>query len=94
LFNRLAGRIDAPAMRELNSRVKLQGETESVVAGRFLEEHLKLEISLQARTAWQRFWRHTREHLLLVGISLTAAIVVAIPLGILAARRQDPNFIE
>jgi len=88
LFKRLAGRIDAPAMRELNGRVKLQGEAESVVAASFLEDNLKLAISLQALTAWHRFWRHTREHLLLVGISLAAAIVVAIPLGILAARRQ------
>lgn len=87
-FRQLAGRIDAPAMRALNSRVKLQGESESVVAAGFLESHLKLDIDPQARTAWQQFWQHTREHLLLVGISLTAAILVAIPLGIVAARRQ------
>lgn len=87
-FKRLAGRIDASTMRELNGRVKLHGEAESVVAARFLEGNLKLEIIPQASTAWQRFWRHTREHLLLVGISLVAAIVVAVPLGILAARRQ------
>jgi osmoprotectant transport system permease protein len=88
LFKRLAGRIDAPVMRELNARVKLQGDAESAVAASFLEENLKLDIELQTPTAWQRFWRHTREHLLLVGISLGAAILVAIPLGILAARRQ------
>jgi osmoprotectant transport system permease protein len=87
-FKRLAGRINAISMRTLNARVKLQGETESVVAAGFLEAHFKLDINLQAQSAWQRFWRHTREHLLLVGISLTAAILVAIPLGILAARRQ------
>lgn len=87
-FKRLAGRIDASTMRELNGRVKLHGEAESVVAARFLEGNLKLEIIPQASTVWQRFWRNTREHLLLVGISLVAAIVVAIPLGILAARRQ------
>jgi osmoprotectant transport system permease protein len=87
-FKRLAGRINAISMRTLNARVKLQGETESVVAASFLEAHFKLDINLQVQSAWQRFWRHTREHLLLVGISLTAAILVAIPLGILAARRQ------
>ena len=32
------------------------------------------------------FWRLTREHLLLVFVSLGAGIVVAIPLGVLAAR--------
>ncbi len=87
-FQRLVGRIDASAMRSMNARVKLQGEAESAVAAGFLEEHLKLDIKLQAQSAWQRFWRHTREHLVLVGISLTAAILVAIPLGIVAARRQ------
>ena len=86
LFKRLAGRIDAAAMRELNARVKLNDEAEALVAASFLEEDLALDIDLQERTAWQRFSRYTREHLVLVGISLAAAIVVAIPLGIVAAR--------
>ena len=86
LFKRLAGRIDAQAMRELNARVKLNGETEAAVAAGFLEENLALDIDPQVKTAWQQFWQRTREHLVLVGISLSAAIVVAIPLGIVAAR--------
>jgi len=86
LFKRLTGRIDAQAMRELNARVKLNGEAEAVVAAGFLEENLALDIDLQIKTGWQRFWRHTQEHLVLVGISLSAAILVAIPLGIVAAR--------
>jgi osmoprotectant transport system permease protein len=32
-------------------------------------------------------WRRTREHLALVAVSLLAAIAIALPLGILAARR-------
>lgn len=87
LFKRLAGRIDAPTMSAMNARVKLQSEAESVVAANFLEDSLKLDIDLRVQTTWQRFWRHTVEHLILVGISLSAAILLAIPLGILAARR-------
>ena len=87
LFKRLAGAIDAQTMSELNARVKLQGEAESVVAANYLEKALKLDIDLQVQTTWQRFWRHTTEHLVLVGISLSAAILLSIPLGILAARR-------
>jgi len=87
LFKRLAGRIDAPTMRALNARVKLHGEAESVVAADFLEKSLKLDIHPQVRSVWQRLWRRTGEHLTLVGISLAAAIVFALPLGILAARR-------
>lgn len=87
LFNRLAGRINATAMSALNARVKLHGESESAVAADFLEETLKLDIDLQVQTAWQRFWRHTAEHMILVGISLSAAIIFSVPLGILAVRR-------
>jgi osmoprotectant transport system permease protein len=87
LFKRLAGRIDAATMSEMNARVKLHGEAESTVAADFLEQNLKLDIDLQLQTAWQRFWRHTVEHLVLVGISLSAAILFSIPLGIFAARR-------
>jgi osmoprotectant transport system permease protein len=87
LFKRLAGRINAPTMSAMNAQAKLHGEAESVVAANFLEQSLKLNIDLRVQTAWQRFWRHTVEHLILVGISLSAAILLAIPLGILAARR-------
>jgi osmoprotectant transport system permease protein len=87
MFKRLAGRIDAQAMSKMNAKVKLQGKPESVVAAKFLENTLNLDINSQVETAWQRFWRHTWEHLVLVGISLSAAILFAIPLGILAARR-------
>ena len=87
MFNRLSGQIDAPTMREMNAQVKLRGEAEALVAAEYLEHSLKLDINLQVRTAGQRFWLHTSEHLVLVGISLTAAIIFSIPLGILAARR-------
>jgi osmoprotectant transport system permease protein len=86
LFRRMAGRIDAPAMSALNARVKLGGEAEASVAANFLEKTLGIETELRIHTAWERFWRHTRDHLLLVAVSLSAAIIIAIPLGIVAAR--------
>jgi osmoprotectant transport system permease protein len=88
LFRRLAGRIDAAAMSRMNARVKLDGESESAVAAGFLQQTLKLDVNHRSKTPWQRFRQHTAEHLVLVGISLSAAIILAIPLGILAARRQ------
>jgi osmoprotectant transport system permease protein len=87
LFKRLEGKIDAAAMRAMNARVKLNGVSESVVAADFLEKHLGLAVDYRLHGAWQRFWRHTTEHLILVAISLTGAIVIAVPLGILAAFR-------
>lgn len=88
MFNRLVGRIDAPTMSRMNAQVKLNGEPESAVAAEFLKRALNLEVDYRVKTAWQRFWQHTGEHLVLVGISLLAAILLAIPLGILAARRE------
>ena len=92
MFNRLAGRIDAPTMSRMNAQVKLNGEPESAVAAGFLKQALNLDVDYQIQTAWQRFWlrfwQHTGEHLILVGISLSAAILFAVPLGILAARRE------
>jgi osmoprotectant transport system permease protein len=88
LFERLAGRIDAQAMLGMNARVKLHGQHESAVAAAFLEQTLGLDVDDRVQTPWQRFWHHTVDHLVLVGISLSAAIVLAVPLGVLAARRE------
>lgn len=85
MFQRLAGRIDASTMAKLNARVKLGHEADSRVAADFLARQFGIDASVQTQTAWQRFWRHTGEHLLLVAISLSAAIAMAIPLGIYAA---------
>ncbi len=84
-FQRLAGTIDAATMSSMNARVKLDALPDSVVAAAFLEQAFDLELDNRVITAWQRFWQHTVEHLILVSLSLTAAIILAIPLGILAA---------
>jgi osmoprotectant transport system permease protein len=89
MFERLAGRIDAPTMAKLNARVKLKHEPDSQVAADFLARQFGIDATVQTRSAWRRFWRHTGEHLLLVAISLSAAIAVAIPLGIYAAYRPN-----
>ena len=89
MFQRLAGSIDEATMAKLNARVKLGREAEAQVAADFLGRTLNVDATVTTRTAWQRFWGHTAEHLLLVAISLFGAIVVAIPLGIYAA--QNPR---
>jgi osmoprotectant transport system permease protein len=87
-FERLVGRIDASTMSAMNASAKLGGTPEAVVAGEFLEERFGMDAELPVDSAWRRFLRHTAEHLALVGISLSAAILLAIPLGIVAARRE------
>jgi len=78
----LEGRIDAATMQRLNARVKLDREAEAAVAADWLGLDAP---DGDGRAA--RVWQRTREHLALVGISLGAALLVALPLGILAARR-------
>ena len=87
LFERLAGRIDAATMSALNARVKLDGESESAVAADFLAGTFGWQLSHREQTPWQRLWTNSLDHLLLVGISLSSAILLSIPLGVLAARR-------
>ncbi len=86
LIKRLAGRIDEQTMVAMNARVKLERQPEGQVAADFLDRHFGISAETQTRSTWQRLVRHTREHLILVALSLTAAIVLSIPLGIVAAR--------
>ena len=86
LFKRLTNTIDAPEMTRMNAQVKLSGKNESEVAANFLGKNLQLHADVKIQSLWQKFWRHTKEHMILVGISLSAAILLALPLGILSSR--------
>lgn len=83
-ITRLAGSIDARTMAGLNAKVKMGGESERQVAGRFLSARFGTDAPAREQSGLERFWRTTLEHLTLVGISLAAAIAIAIPLGIAA----------
>ncbi len=91
LLGRLAGQIDEAAMTRMNARAKIDRESEGQIAADFLNGGILDEpvaaVAVESRT--QRILRYTREHLRLVLISLTAAILAAIPLGILSARRPN-----
>jgi len=83
---RLQGLINETQMIAMNSRVKLDGVQEVLVAADFLRESLGIDVIAKSSTLSERFWRNTKQHVALVGVSLLAAILVAIPLGIAAAR--------
>lgn len=87
-LNRLGGRIDAAAMTRMNAQAKLQREPESQVAAAFLRSQFGFESRTHERTRAARIWQRTREHLAMVGISLAAAIALAIPLGVIAFYRR------
>ena len=87
-LQRSVGLIDAPQMIAMNAAVKLDGRAEADVASELLLTELGIDRPAQSAGFFARLLRYTLEHAMLVGISLTAAILVAVPLGIIAAHRR------
>ncbi len=87
---RLEGAIDEPTMIALNARSRIDRVSEGRVAGMFINDKLALAVPLPPDDWWRRMFTNlainTRQHLLLVSVSLLAAIAIAVPLGILAYR--------
>jgi osmoprotectant transport system permease protein len=81
----LEGRISQRDMIAMNEQAKIQKIPESQVASGFLGRVFHIAASSSAPPEWQGVARRTWEHIQLVGVSLAAAIVIAIPLGVLAA---------
>ncbi len=84
---RLEGSLDESSMTALNARAKLDGVMETRVAADFLWERLGVRGGLRESGLVARLLRATGDHLLLVLLSLAAAVLVALPLGVLAVRR-------
>lgn len=84
----LQGKIDDATMMGMNARVRIDHVNQQVVAADFLRDELKLPLpdieENRWRLAWNDFLQNTVQHLLLVLCSLSAAIIVAVPLGIWA----------
>lgn len=90
-LRRLEGRISEPQMQLMNSQAQgEQKKNESEIAGAFLTQALEPTAASAGPgdgTLAGRVLATTYEHLRLVGPSLLAAVLVAVPLGVLAARR-------
>jgi osmoprotectant transport system permease protein len=86
----LEGKIDVIAMRTMNARAKVDHLPERQVAADFVAQggQAPRESAAQRETWVGGVLERTREHLILVSLSLLAAILVALPLGILASRRR------
>lgn len=85
-LNQLAGVISETEMIDMNSQVKLEGRSEAEVAQSFLSLKFNTLSEIVVSSRWDRIISTTSEHLFLVCLSLGAAILVAIPLGIWGAR--------
>ncbi len=87
----LRDRIDAPAMIAMNARARLERVPEPEVAAAFLRERLGETGAPPVAPAPGRARRiaaRLGEHLTLVAVSLGLSLGVAVPLGVLAARRR------
>ena len=90
LLQSIAGSLDESLMTSLNAKAKIDKIPAAEVAATFLNEHIfeAAVVEVEQETMWSRLWTYTMEHLWLVSISLTFAILVSIPLGILAAQSE------
>jgi osmoprotectant transport system permease protein len=86
-FLRMQGQISDAAMIDMNARVEIDREDESRVAADFLASRLGIQVQAQSVGGAERILRLTWQHLFLVAVSLAAAVLIAVPLGVLAARR-------
>ena len=88
-LRRLEGRIDESEMGAMNGRAKLDHVPAATLAAEFVRRSFAVTAPPSRGPGVARMLLgRVGEHLLLVGVSLFGAIVVAIPLGVLAARRR------
>jgi osmoprotectant transport system permease protein len=83
----LEGSINESQMIRMNAKAKLARVSEKQVASEFIKSRFSIESETVKETMLSGVIRYTGEHILLVVISLSAAIIVSIPLGILAAKK-------
>ncbi len=82
----LGGTIDAAAMAQMNARAKIEHVPETQVAAQFAQEAFGIQRVGTTQSRAARLWRRTLEHLGMVALSLGAAVLMAVPLGIAAFR--------
>lgn len=85
-LNAMAGRISAPKMIAMNKAARIDRVAEEQVAQDFLSQE-GIFTTLEQEGPWDRLLDRTLEHLGLVTLSLSLAILIAIPLGILAYKK-------
>ncbi len=86
-LKRLEGKIDEARMIEMNALAKIKKISESKVAAQFSQSFYGQKKEIREIGYWERLWGHTQSHLILVILSMLAAVMVAIPLGIVAAKQ-------
>lgn len=84
----LEGKISNPQMVQLNARCEVDGLSEAEVAAEFWTRQMGQPVRAEDSSVVMNILRNTIEHLDLVRMSLVSCILVAIPLGVIAARNR------
>lgn len=87
-LERIVGTMTAARMAAMNAAVKLEARPEAGVAAEFLSDELGITTAIAQTSLGGRVLARTREHLLLVALSLLTAVLAAVPLGIIASKRE------
>jgi glycine betaine/choline ABC-type transport system substrate-binding protein/ABC-type proline/glycine betaine transport system permease subunit len=87
-ITRLEGSISESQMVKMNLDVKINGESEERTASKFIESRFSINSNFEDNNFVDRLYYNTKEHLFLVLISLTGAIIISIPLGIIAYKKK------
>jgi osmoprotectant transport system permease protein len=92
-LQQLQGRIHEPDMVAMNAAAELDGKSFHDIAHRFLvpDSGVSKSIGLWGKLFDASLWRLTRQHILLVLLSVAAATLCGIPLGMAAASRPVWN---
>jgi len=80
--------VSEKEMVQMNAASKIDGLSDSVIASNYLKDKYSINTKPVKETFLSRLYHNTLQHLFLVIISLSAAIIVSIPLGILAYKNQ------
>ncbi len=85
-FASLEHAVGAAEMIAMNKKAKIAKVSEASVASEFLKRRLGVQTVRVDVSPSERFWVNTIDHLFLVAVSLVGAILVSVPLGIIAVR--------
>lgn len=84
----LSGRLDDARMRELNSRIVIEGQSFAEVAQAFLAEENLGQVTLESSQFWQTLGANTLTHLKLTAIALGLGVLFGVPIGVLVFRSR------
>jgi osmoprotectant transport system permease protein len=84
----LEGNVTGSEMTKMNALVKLEGVSEEKAASDFIRDKFSVKSEYSNYNFFDRLAKNTKDHLFLVLLSLSAAIIFSIPLGVLSHRNK------